>query len=54
MKTAQLKLYNRPKKQLPYPNAATRQEILHKVTDALLLAASGVGIAAILLLVAVL
>ena len=54
MKTAELKLYNRPKTQLRYPNAATRQEVLHKVLDGLLLAASGMGIAAILLLVAVL
>ena len=54
MKTAELKLYTRPKTKLPYPNAATRQEILHRVVDGLLLAASGVGIAAVLLLVAVL
>ncbi len=33
-----------------YPNAATRKEILHKVLDLLLVAASGMGIAAMLLL----
>ena len=35
---------------IPYPNAATRQEILHKVLDTFLVAASGMGIAAIVLL----
>lgn len=40
---------NRPN--LPYPNAATRQELLHKFLDLLLMGALGVGAAAILLFV---
>jgi hypothetical protein len=39
---------------IPYPNAATRREILHKVLDLALLAASGAGIAAILALLVIL
>ena len=39
---------------IPYPNAATRREVLHKALDTLLVAASGMGIAAILLLCMVL
>ena len=39
---------------IPYPNAATRREVLHKLLDTLLVAASGVGAAAILLLLMVL
>ena len=35
---------------LPYPNAATRREVLHKLVDLALVAASGMGIAAMLLL----
>ena len=38
---------------VPYPNAATRREILHKLLDIALLTASGVGIAAILALMMV-
>jgi hypothetical protein len=38
---------NRPN--LPYPNAATRRELMHKFMDLLLMAALGVGAAAILL-----
>ena len=34
---------------LPYPNAATRREMLNKVLDILLMAALGAGAAAILL-----
>jgi len=37
-----------------YPNAATRREVLHKVLDTLLVAASGMGIGAMLLLLMVL
>ncbi len=33
----------------PYPNAATYREVLHKVLDLLLVAAIGVGAAAIFL-----
>lgn len=36
---------------LPYPNAATRRQIMHKVLDLLLMAAIGAGAAAALLLV---
>ena len=39
---------------IPYPNAATRREILHKLLDTTLVAASGVGIAAMLALLTVL
>lgn len=34
---------------LPYPNAATRKQIMNKVLDLLLMAAIGAGIAAMLL-----
>jgi len=39
---------------VPYPNAATRKEMFHKMLDTLLVAASGMGIGAILLLLMVL
>lgn len=39
---------------IPYPNAASRKELLHKTLDTLLVAASGMGIGAILLLLMVL
>lgn len=52
MKTAVCKSNFRPT--IPYPNAATRREMLRKVLDTLLVAASGMGIAAILLLCMVL
>ena len=52
MKTAVCKSNYRPS--IPYPNAATQREVLHKILDALLVAASGMGIAAILLLCMVL
>ena len=35
---------------IPYPNCATRRQIARRVVDGLLMAASGVGIAAMLLL----
>lgn len=34
----------------PYPNAATRREIIHKILDHLLIVASCAGIAAVILL----
>lgn len=37
-----------------YPNAATRREVLHKTLDTLLVAASGMGLAATVLLFMVL
>ena len=51
MKTAVCKSNCRP---LPYPNAATRREIIQKLLDSLLMAASGLGISAVLLLLMVL
>lgn len=39
---------------LPYPNAATRQEILQKLVDILLMGAIGVGSAAAMMLLLVL
>ena len=39
---------------VPYPNAATRREVFQKAVDTLLVAASGMGIGAILLLLMVL
>ena len=38
---------------IPYPNAVTRRDIMHKALDIALLAASGVGIAVILALLTV-
>lgn len=37
-----------------YPNAATRRELLYKVLDTILVAVSGMGIGAMLLLLMVL
>ena len=53
MKTTAYKSY-RPTEAIPYPNAATRREVLHKFLDAALVAASGMGIAAMVLLALVL
>ena len=39
---------------IPYPNAATRREVLHKVLDTALLTASGIGIGAVIALMLVL
>lgn len=50
MKTATLyrsDYANRP--HVPYPNAATRREIMHKFLDLLTMAALGIGAAAIIL-----
>lgn len=52
MKTAVCKSVYHPA--IVYPNAATRREVLHKVLDTLLVAASGMGLGAILLLCMVL
>lgn len=38
------------KQALPYPNAATRRQVAHKILDLLLMAAIGAGAAAMLLL----
>ena len=52
MKAAICKTNYRPA--VSYPNAATRQEVLQKILDTLLVAASGMGIGAMLLLLMVL
>ena len=52
MKTAVCKSNFQPA--ILYPNIATRREVLHKTLDTLLVAASGMGIAAIVLLCMVL
>lgn len=39
---------NRPA--IPYPNAATRRQVLQKVLDTLVITASGIGLSAALLL----
>lgn len=54
MKSTVCEPHCRPSSPLPYPNAATRREILHKLLDTALVAASGMGIAAMLLLFTVL
>ena len=54
MKTAAYQLSCRPIDRIPYPNAATRREFLHRLLDTALLVASGVGIASMLLLLVVL
>lgn len=54
MRTTVYKTDYRKIQPLPYVNAATRQEILQKLLDGLLVAASGMGIAAMLLLYVVL
>ena len=53
MKTTACKTYQ-PTETIPYPNAATRREILQKVLDTALVAACGMGIAAMVLLAMVL
>ena len=53
MKAALYKPYCRPSIRVPYPNAATRRQIFHKLLDTSLVAASGMGIAATLLLMMV-
>ncbi len=35
---------------IPLPNAATRRQMLHKTLDSLLMAASGAGLGAVILL----
>lgn len=55
MKTATLRKHDvNTLPELPYPNAASRRELLHKLLDLLLVGAMGAGAAAILLLVMVL
>lgn len=54
MKSTVCKVPSRPAIRVPYPNAATRRELLHKVLDLALVIASGVGMAAIFALLTVL
>ena len=54
MKTIACKSYYHTAVAPAYPNAATRRQILQKTVDTFLLAASGMGIGAILLLIMVL
>ena len=48
MKTAAINKMDYPF--APYPNAATRRELIHKILDHLLIVASCAGVAAVLLL----
>ena len=43
-----------PNYSVAYPNAATRRQVAHKILDTFLLAASGMGVAVILLFLLVL
>ena len=55
MKTATIRKNNaHTLPNIPYPNAAARRELFHKVLDLLLVGAMGAAAAAILLLVMVL
>ena len=54
MKSAIYKTNYRPVFYAPYPNAATRREVLQKLLDTALIAVSGMGIAAMFLLIIVL
>jgi len=54
MKSTTAKLTCRPIDRIPYPNAATPREVIHKLVDLALITASGMGIAAMLLLLSVL
>ena len=49
MKTA-IRRFRRFMNYAPYPNAATPTQALHKLLDTLIVAASGAGLAAMLLL----
>ena len=54
MKTVACKTPYHAIARISYPTAATRRELFHKLLDTALVAASGMGIAAILLLLSVL
>ena len=43
-------VYPAKNKSVPLPNAATPEELLHRTLDSLLMAASGAGLGAIVLL----
>lgn len=50
MKTAVYRQNQKGLRSLPFPNAPTRRQVLNRVLDVLLVAASGAGIGAMLLL----
>lgn len=50
MKSAVCNTAYKMRNPVPYPNAMTRSQMLHKVLDTLIVAASGMGLAASLLL----
>lgn len=50
MKTAVYRQNQKALRPLPFPNAPSRRQILNKLLDILLVAASGAGIGAMLLL----
>lgn len=45
--------YKTSRPAIPYPNAATRRQVLQKVLDTLVITASGIGLSAALLLMMV-
>lgn len=49
MKTAVYRQNRKMIRPLPFPNAATRRQMFHKLLDTALVAASGAGIGAMLL-----
>ena len=49
MKTAVCKPNYRPVIRFPYPNAATRRQMLHRFVDTALVIASGMGLGAVIL-----
>ena len=53
MKTAVIRSYNTTTPQIPYPNAATRKELVHRFLDLLIMGAIGAGLAVSLLFVLV-
>lgn len=54
MKTAVYRQNQKALRPLPFPNAASRRQVFNRVLDVLLVAASGAGIGAMLLLFLVL
>lgn len=54
MKTAVCRQNRKALRPLPFPNALSRRQVLNRVVDVLLVAASGAGIGAMLLLFLVL
>lgn len=52
--TAYYRPHYAPRRPLPFPNAATRRQIMGRLLDLLLIAVSGAGIAAAMMLLLVL